>query len=130
MGIDYGTRKIGLALADEQNGLAEPLKTQFLTANFDIESDFGEILRENQVGKIVLSQPGGRQKEAVEIFGKKLEEKFKVKVEYFDETLTTLDARKILFKIGRKRKYKKKMEDAVAAALLLESYLERRRQNV
>ena len=126
LGIDYGRKKIGLALGDSRTGLVEPLKTihgQFLAS-------ITGLIKEYQIGLLVLGLPEGKMAKEVKDFGQELSTKFNLPVEFSDETLSTLDAQKILGKIKRSRQYKEKMEDALAAAVMLEFYLERGGKNV
>ncbi len=126
LGIDYGRKKIGLAIGDSRTGLAEPLKT--ITNRPLVE--LADLIKEYQIDLFVLGLPEGKIIEEILDFGKKLEKKFSLPVKFSDETLSTLDARKILGKIKRSRQYQKKMEDATAAAVMLELYLERQGKNV
>lgn len=122
LGIDYGKRKIGLAIGNSETGLVEPIKTvidnQLLTII--------ELIEKNNIGLIVVGLPTGVISRTVRKFGKILRENTNLPVKFSDETLTTLDARRRLGKIGRNRFYQKRMEDATAAAVMLESYLERK----
>jgi len=122
LGIDYGEKKSGLAAA--QNGLVEPL---LVLKTKELSLWIAKKDKEEKIEKIVLGLPGGALNQKIKTFGEELKKALSIKVEFFGEDLTTLDAQKILGKIKRKRNYKKRMEDAVAAAIMLESYLERRK---
>lgn len=127
LGIDYGLAKVGLAVGDEKTGLIEPvgiIKNSRWTV-----SSLLRLINKLQVDKIVIGIPEGRLKEKVEIFGETLRKMTGLAIEFFDEALTTLDARTILGRIKRKRRYKKEMEDAIAAAVILKSYFERKEDN-
>jgi len=118
LAIDYGRNKVGVAVGDSVTKLVQPIKTIPKKP-----SNLQKIINDQNIKKIIIGVPGGRMDDEIKEFGKKLTEGTKLPVEFFDETLTTLDARIILGKIKRKRKYKKVMEDAFAAAIMLESYL-------
>jgi len=122
LGIDYGEKKSGVAEA--RSGLVEPLvvlKTEKLRdwiVNFN---------QREKIQKIVFGLPGGVLQQKIIKIAEEIKNFLSIEVDYFNEELTTLDARKILGKLKRKRDYKKRMEDAIAAAIILELYLERRK---
>jgi putative Holliday junction resolvase len=125
LGIDYGRAKIGLAVGDTETGLVEPIAVLRI-ANFQIfKLRIEKIVREHAVRKIVIGMPGGKMEEEIRRFGEQLRKQTGLPVEYFDETLTSQEAQKILIKIKRKRKFRREKEDAFAAAIMLESYLDR-----
>lgn len=125
LGIDYGERKTGLAIA--RGGLVEPLQT---VKTKDLFSLIIAKYKEEKIEKVVLGISEGGLTGKIKSFKKKLKKKLPIEIEFSDETLTTLDAKKILGKIKRKKRYKRKMEDAVAAAVMLEYYLEREKGDV
>ncbi|RJR25894.1 Holliday junction resolvase RuvX [Candidatus Microgenomates bacterium] len=121
LGIDYGRKKIGLALADTSLGVVEPLLTlPFLGFLKEISG----IVSRYEFKKIVIGNPGGLIEKEIFEFGKKIKKETGLEVDFHDETLTTVDAQKVLLQSGKKRKQRQKKEDAIAAALMLESYLE------
>lgn len=128
LGIDYGRVKIGLAIGDTATGLAEPWTTirnfQFSSAGW--RTNFQPIIKNQNIQKIVVGIPGGKIESEIRRFGQMLQKRTGIPVEFFDETLTSQDAQKKLIEIGKKRKTRQQMEDAFAAALMLELYLERR----
>jgi putative Holliday junction resolvase len=127
LGVDYGRAKIGLAVGETETGLAEPL-TVLRIANFQIfKLRVEKIAREYAVRKIVVGVPGGKMEEEIRRFGERLQRETGLPVEYFDETLTSQDARKLLIEIKRKRKFRREKEDAFAAAIMLQFYLDRLR---
>ncbi len=123
LGIDYGRAKIGLAIAETQTQLVEPLDV-WSSSKFKVQIQ--ELTKRLGVTKIVVGVPGGKMEEEIKRFGEQLRWQTGLPVEYFDETLTSKDAQEILLKIKRKRKFRRAKEDAFAAAIMLESYLEGR----
>lgn len=122
LGIDYGRKKIGVALGDTETGMVEPIAT---AENFNfLILNYKSIFNDPTLKKIVVGIPDGEMDTEIKEFGKKLEKQTGVKVEFFDETLTTYDAQKLLIAGGRKQKSRKEKEDAVAAAIMLQYYLE------
>lgn len=126
LGVDYGRSKIGIAMGDTVTGLVEPCAV-LKKSGFNL---LPKLLWENEIEKIVIGITGGKIDEEIRVFGKGLEEKTKIPVEFFDETLTTQDAQKLLQAIKRKRKYRKKMEDAIASAVMLQYFIEGGKENV
>ena len=127
LGLDMGDRWIGVAMSDPQGILASPLT---IISRTDESSDINAILTiidENQIGTVIVGLPlsmkgtVGSQAEKVRTFIQKLSEHTEIPIEYRDERLTTVDARRI---IKMNRKSSKTRDDAVAAALMLQSYLE------
>lgn len=121
LGIDYGRKKIGLAIGDTTIKLAEPLQV-LSSSNFKAQSS--KLVTDNDIKKIVIGLSCGRMDEEIKMFGEELEKQTGVRVEYSDETLSTQDAQKILIASGRKRKSRKEKEDSVAAAIMLQLFIE------
>lgn len=124
LGIDYGRKKIGLAVGEMKTGLVEPVGT-VISYNLQVISYLQKLIIKEEIKLLVVGLPGGEIDEEIKTFGRELEKEIGLAVEFFDETLTTQDAQKILGQIGRNKKYRKTMEDAIAAAVMLKSYLER-----
>ena len=119
-----------MALSDPQAILASPLKIINRSHDWaDIEAIIA-IVSQNQVGQIIvglpLSMDGsiGKQAEKVKAFTQKLCNHTEVPVEFRDERLSTASARRLMQTV---RKNKKTRHDAVAAALILQSYLDEAR---
>ena len=133
LGIDYGRKKIGIAVGDTVLKLAEPLQV-LASSKFPerISSKFNgtgavqisKLIKENAIEKIVIGVPGGKMDEEIKKFGEELKKETDLPVEYFDETLSTQDAQRVLIESGGSRKKRKEKEDAVAAAIMLQWYLE------
>lgn len=121
LGIDYGRSKVGLALGDTSSKLSDPLKVlPILNFKFEILS----LIKENGVEKIVIGITGGKIDEEIKRFGEGMENYTGLPVEYVDETLSTQDAQKLMIENKKKKKYRKGREDAIAAAIMLQYYLE------
>lgn len=127
LGLDIGDRWIGVAMSDPQGILASPLTIISRTDDSSDISAIVAIIDQNQVGMVVIGLPLsmkgsiGSQAEKVQVFGRELSKSTKVPIEYRDERLTTVDARRI---IKMNRKSPKTKDDAVAAALILQGYLD------
>ena len=127
LGLDIGDKRIGVALSDPQGILASPLTIIDCSHDrADIEAIIA-IVSQNQVGQIIvglpLSMDGsiGKQAEKVKAFTRELCNHTEVPVEFRDERLSTVSARRLMQTV---RKTRKTRHDAVAAALILQSYLD------
>jgi len=135
LGVDYGTRRIGLAVSDSEGQIAFPEGTlERRNARRDLES-LCALVKEKGVVAIVVGLPlhmdgrRGPEAEAAEAFARRLGQATGLPVEMLDERWTTQEADRALREsglTGRKGKKKRQVIDAVAATLLLRTYLERR----
>lgn len=133
MGLDIGDKRIGLALSDLGGILASPLTIiDRVDARRDIDIIIN-LVEQYQVKRIVVGLPRsmdgsiGKQAEKVEAFIQKLCRRIDVPVEYRDERLTTVSARRLLQAASTKKTRRKTSDDAVAAALILQGYLDETR---
>ena len=117
LGIDYGTRNVGLAVAD--GPLASPLLT---ISNSKIKTRIPEIISTYNVSHIIIGLPTGPVANQVEDFVRFLS-RFNCQVDTIDETLSSHDARTSLLHSSRKSRQEK--EHAVSAALILQSWLDK-----
>lgn len=114
LGIDFGKRKIGLALGE--GILAEPYR---IIDNGNWEIVIKKVCEEEKIEKIIIGISEGESAKKAKDFGSQIE-KLGIPVEYFDETLTTHDA---LVKM-KEAKSKRQDEDAISAAIILQNYLD------
>jgi len=124
---------MGVALSDPQGVLASPLTIitrQNETA--DIEAVIN-IISQYQVKRVVVGLPRsmdgslGNQAEKVKAFVQKLSSQTKVSVEFRDERLSTVLARRLMQAAHTKKPGKKARDDAIAAAIILQGYLDEER---
>jgi putative pre-16S rRNA nuclease len=143
LAIDYGRVRIGVAIADAQQGLAQPLTTlERINRNEDMRR-LRELARDYSVKLVVVGLPlrldgtRGEMAEEAERFAKRVRKQIGVPVEMADERLTSWEAeRQLEEQFGRKSKLsdsaskKKPVEnfsvDSMAAAIILRDYLEHR----
>ena len=133
LGLDLGTKTLGLALSDELGMIATSYK--ILHHNEDYDSLIPLLkkeIEEKNVKELVLGLPknmnntiGTRGEIALE-FKTKLEEAFNLPVHMEDERLTTVEAENILLSNNTSRKKRKKVIDSMAATIILKSYLDRK----
>jgi putative Holliday junction resolvase len=131
VGIDFGRKRIGLAISDGQG--AYPLETMVRSSlKHDLEAIRSQ-LAERAVSLIVIGLPlnmdgtEGPSARAARAFAEHLGSATGLPVEMFDERLTTFEAEHRLREASASRASKKAARDAVAAAVILEGWLESRR---
>ena len=133
MGLDVGDKTIGVAVSDLMGLTAQGVKTiKRGGKKKDIEA-LKEIIKERQVNKIVSGLPKnmngtlGPQGEKVIKFCELLEEETGIKIEYWDERLSTVAAERTLIQGNVRRENRKGVIDMVAAVIILQGYLDRQR---
>ena len=133
MGLDVGDKTIGVAVSDLMGLTAQGVKTiKRVGKKKDIEA-LKEIIKERQVNKIVSELPKnmngtlGPQGEKVIKFCELLEEETGIKIEYWDERLSTVAAERTLIQGNVRRENRKGVIDMVAAVIILQGYLDRQR---
>jgi len=122
LGIDYGRKKIGLAVAE--GPLAEPYEILRYQDIKILVKNIRKIVETLKIEKVVIGISEGKMAEETKNFGKRLEEKIGIPVFFQDETLTTQEAQRLAISAGIKRKKRRALEDAYSAALILQSYLD------
>jgi putative Holliday junction resolvase len=130
LAIDYGTRRLGLALSDPMGITAQPLASlQRKSIRADIEK-LREIVVERQVGRAVIGLPlnldgsHGALWEETNLFRTRLETELGIPVAGWDERLSTVEAERVLISADISRRKRKGVIDKVAASIILQSYLE------
>lgn len=134
LALDYGTKRIGVALSDELRWTAQPLQTfERRTLDRDV-AHVASLVQTHAVGEVVLGFPlqlDGREGPAIQAmrnFAVHLEQGLPVPLVLWDERLTTKAAEDLLIAADVSRKKRKGAVDRVAAAILLQSYLASREQ--
>ncbi len=122
LGIDYGRKKIGLATAEGQ--LAEPWKVIRVESVKEALKEVIEVIKVIQVEKVVVGISEGEMGRESKKFSLGLGNTLKIPVETFDETLSTQEAQKLSISAGLKRSKRKSLEDAYAATIMLQSYID------
>ena len=116
LGIDYGRRKIGLAIGE--NGLSEPLKVISVTSFGDAINKIKKETESESSDKVVVGVSEGEMGKESKKFAQE------IGAETFDETLTSQDAQRLSIEAGVSRKKRRDMEDAYAASIMLQNYLD------
>jgi putative Holliday junction resolvase len=133
LGIDLGSKRIGLAISDEREQIALPAG---VLESRGRAADLGALRRqaaERGVSRVVVGLPlhmsgrAGPEAEAARAFARELADALALPVETLDERWSTVEAERTLRETGRSRKKRGSGEaDTLAATLLLRTYLERR----
>jgi len=129
LSLDYGSKRIGVAICDELEITAYGIATIVSKNRKQVLEALSELIRQYSVEKIVIGYPVrldgtiGIQCEKVDRFSKILEDAFALPVVKWDETLTTKEAEEILLQANVRRKKKKNLVDQIAATLILKGYL-------
>lgn len=130
LAIDYGTKRVGVALSDPLRIIAQGLGT--LQNDGRLFRELAGIIRERGVSLVVVGMPygpdgglGGKAEEVTDFIGK-LRDAVPVPVDTWDESYTTKDAQRAFFSGGmrQKKRREKSRVDEMAARLLLQEYLE------
>ena len=130
LAIDFGKKRIGLAITDSEKIIASPLKT---VANKDIFSFLKKFLINEDIECIVLGDPKTKRNHQNELikdlekFHNKIKNKFKIPVHFIDERFTSKIAYRIILdsNIKKMKRRDKSLVDKVSASLILETYLKK-----
>lgn len=139
MGLDYGTKTVGVALSDELFITAQAVETITRKSSSKLRQTLArieQIATENEVLLIVLGYPKnmnntvGDRAQETESFKEDLERRTGLPVVLWDERLTTMEAERILIEGSVRRENRKDVIDQMAAAIILQSYLEANREKI
>ena len=134
MGLDYGSKTIGVAISDALGLTAQPLETIERSGENKLRRSLAriaEIVREKDIKKIVVGLPinmDGRSGERAALtleFVEKLKLRVEIPIVMQDERLTTVEADEILDESGVKKQDRKQFIDQIAAGIILKEYMEK-----
>ncbi len=130
LGLDIGDKRIGVALSDPGEILASPLTIIERTVEDEDVEKIINLVTKHQVARIIIGLPlslngnVGEQAEKVHSFVNHLTQHTDISIKLRDERLTTVSAKRLM-KDSRTKKVKEKIrDDAIAAALILQGYLD------
>lgn len=135
MGLDFGSRTVGVAISDSLLLTAQGVEIIRRKEENKLRQTLArieELIVENEVEEIVLGLPKnmndteGVRVELTKEFKEKLERRTGLPVIFWDERLTTVAADKAMMEAGIRRENRKDYVDMIAAALILQGYLDRR----
>jgi len=132
LAVDYGKARIGLAISDVMRIVAQSLTVVGRKGKSDEEAatQIVEIAKDEEVTSIVVGLPVnmdgsvGLRAEECQRFGQLLAEASSLPVDFYDERLTTVAAKRALLEADVSRKKRRQVIDSVAATMLLQSFLE------
>lgn len=130
LAIDYGSRRVGVAVSDPTRLIAQGVTT--LRNDENLLEGMRHLIREHDAVRVVVGMPyapdGGKGAKALEIerFIKELEKVAGVPVDTWDESYSSADARQVFVESGmrRRKRREKKRVDQMAARLMLQEYLD------
>ena len=130
LGLDVGDKRIGVALCDPLGILASPLTIIDRQDDSVAVEAIVRIIDQKGVELIIVGLPVtmdggiGAQAEKVNTFAHTLRNSTKVPMEFIDERLSTFSAKQLIREAGSRKRRGKKPDDAIAAAIILQRYLE------
>ena len=130
LAIDYGEKRLGLAISDPNQIISKPLKTIILTDSQYIYNELEKIISDYEIQKLIIGLPLGmdgkntQQTSKVEAFKENLQNKIGIPVILFDERLSSVSAKKSLISQGIKTGHNKSKIDQTAAAIFLQHFLD------
>ena len=130
LALDYGDKKIGIAISDPMQIIAKPFKTLDNTTNENVFLELNQIISEHDVEKVVVGLPitlknkYSIQTEKVDAFIELLKDNISIPVDAYDERLSSQIAIQSLIEQGVKTGHNKKEIDKTAAAIFLQNYLD------
>ncbi|AZK46574.1 Holliday junction resolvase RuvX [Paenibacillus lentus] len=130
MGLDYGDRRIGVAISDIFGWTAQGVEVIERRREGDEYDRIAELAGQHEVEEIVVGLPKnmngsvGPRGEICKVFAEELQNRIKVPVHLWDERLTTVSAQRTLIDADVSRKKRRGIVDKMAAVLILQNYLD------
>lgn len=137
LGLDYGTKTVGVSVSDGLGITAQPLETITRKSPNKLRKTLARIeviVEEYGIEKIVLGNPknmnntAGARVEETLAFKEMLERRTDLPVVLWDERLTTMESERILMAGGVRRENRKEVIDQIAASIILQSYMDSERK--
>ncbi len=130
LGVDYGQKRIGLAVSDPERKLAFPLEVRHRQNRQQDGDYFRSLVEREEIGGIVLGLPvhldGRESAKSAEVrrFGAWLAELVALPIAFYDERFSTVMAESALWQAGLTHRRRKQRRDKVAAQMMLQAYLD------
>ena len=130
MGIDYGDKRIGIALTDALCIISSPYEVYKNVGQEDAINHIVKLIKDYDVDEVAMGLPinmDGTEGERAILhreFGEKLEEISGVKVYFIDERLTSAEAEEILISSGVRREKRKELIDKISAQIILQTFID------
>ncbi len=132
LGLDYGERRIGVAISDGLGLTAQPLEVMVNKAG-QIIPRLADLIAERQISQVVMGLPKhlnnaeGVKAQEARAFGQALAQTTGVVVDFMDERLSTVAAHRLLMESGLSGPQKRQVVDKLAAAIILQTWLDAQR---
>jgi putative Holliday junction resolvase len=133
LGLDYGERRIGIAMSDPLHIIVQPFRTIEYKHQDEIWESLRSIIAEYEIEAIVVGMPlnlkgdKGQKAKTVEAFVAELTSRIPMPIHYWDERFTSVEAHRSLHEMGHSPSRKKTYVDQLAAVFLLQSFLDHRK---
>jgi len=130
LALDPGTKRVGIAISDELKLIAQPLEFVPAEPFPDLVARLKQLIQEREVELILVGMPRnmdgtyGPAAARVQEFVSELKKALPVRIKKWDERLTTVQANRLLLEANVRRDKRKQNVDKMAAAILLQSYLD------
>jgi len=134
LGIDYGEKRVGLAVSDPTLTIAQPYKTILFTSIKNLIKELKVLIQALDIRKVILGLPltmkgtDSRKTQEVREFGDKLLEILDIPVILFDERLSSVQAHAVLKQLGKQPSKNRPMVDQLAAQHILQAFLDREKR--
>lgn len=135
LGVDYGSKRIGLSISDPSGTIASPLGIRHRVSASQDGEFFRELVRNHHVARIIVGLPlktdgnEGEKSQEARKYGAWLAAELGLPVEFMDERFSTAQAESMMKNTGTRVKTRKKRRDMLAAQILLQAYLQRGRRS-
>ena len=132
LAIDYGTKRIGLAISDSKGLIASPLTVLNVTKNMGINKIIEEIkaiIEEYRIKTILIGKPQAFQStytkslKKIDSFAQEIKNDIKIPVTFYDESYSTIQAQNMLLSLGQNTKSTKGKIDMISATVFLQEFL-------
>lgn len=138
LALDVGERRIGIAVSDERGWLARPWGTIQRASKAEDFARIARLAREHVASRLVIGLPlnadgsAGLQAQRIRRYASALDDALRAEgldlpVAFWDERLSTMEAQEAMIAAGRKARARRTRIDAVAAAVILQDYLDQQR---
>ncbi|NWJ44314.1 MAG: Holliday junction resolvase RuvX [Chloroflexi bacterium] len=134
LALDLGRKRIGLALSDETGLISSPAGVIQVRHSEQVFTEIESLVKQNEVGKLIIGLPiqlngrEGIEAERARVFAAELGGRISVPVDFMDERLSSVEAERRLIDSGKRGQKIRDNIDATAAALILQTYLDRERR--
>lgn len=133
LAIDYGQKRVGLAVSDSLGITAQPFKTIINESREELIDELAEIIKDNEITEVVIGLPlhmngtEGERAEKSRILADELEDALDIPVYLQDERLSSAEVEKVMLAGDLSRQKRRAKRDKLAASIILRTYLAKRK---